>query len=63
MYLFDEINDGLDLDSKKVLKEDIKKLLINNKTIIIATHSPTFYKDLNPIKLKIKDGKLHEKKK
>lgn len=63
LYLFDEINDGLDADSKKLLKEDIKLLLEQNKTIIVTTHSHQLYRDLNPIKLNIKGGILHEKKK
>lgn len=63
LYLFDEVNDGLDIESKKILKEDIKSLLERNKTIIVSTHSHQLYKDLNPIRLSIKGGKLNEKKK
>jgi ABC-type multidrug transport system ATPase subunit len=63
IYLFDEINDGLDLDSKKILKQDIKMLLEKDKTIVISTHAPQIYKELNPIKLNIKDGKLYAKNK
>lgn len=63
LYILDEINDGLDLESKKILKEDIKLLLNTNKSVIVSTHTPTLYRDLNPIKLNIKDKKLHEKRK
>jgi ABC-2 type transport system ATP-binding protein/sodium transport system ATP-binding protein len=63
LYLLDEANDGLDLESKKKLKSDIKELLNNNKTVIISTHSPALYRDLNPIKFNIKDNRLYEKKK
>ena len=63
LILLDEANDGLDVDSKKLLKEDIKVLLEKKKTVIVSTHTPSLYKELNPIKLNIKDRKLYEKKK
>ena len=63
IYLFDEVLDGLDDSSKKELKSDIRRLLDENKLIIMATHENGLYKDIKPIKLIIKDRNLHEKTK
>ncbi len=56
LYLFDEPTDGLDNDSVKIFKEDILKLLNDNKTIIISTHNKKIYNDLSPCIYYFKDG-------
>lgn len=56
LYLLDEPTDGLDKESLQLLKEDIKNLLLQNKTIIISTHNKLLYKDLKPAIYQFKEG-------
>lgn len=62
LYLLDEPTDGLDKNSINLLIEDLKKLLINNKTIIISTHKKTIYNELHPIIYKFETGTCNETK-
>lgn len=63
IYLFDEILDGLDENSKKEFKADLKHLLNENKLIIMATHENNLYKEFKPIKLILRDKNIYEKAK
>ncbi|MDE7264437.1 MAG: ATP-binding cassette domain-containing protein [Anaeroplasmataceae bacterium] len=62
LYLFDEPTDGLDGDSIRIFKEDVKGMLNENKTIIISTHNQTIFKDLKPMIYRFKEGICCEKK-
>lgn len=61
-YLLDEPTDGLDVISIGLFKEDIKRLIEVNKTVIISTHNKKIYKELNPILYTFKEGICNEKK-
>lgn len=63
LYLFDEPLDGLDKVSIQRFKKDMKKLLEDNKTIIISTHSRMMFKDFTPTVIKFKGGIINEKTK
>ena len=63
LFLFDEPTDGLDLDSIKLFKDDLLKMLDENKTIIISTHSKQLFKDLKPIIYNFKEGVCDDKTK
>jgi ABC-type multidrug transport system ATPase subunit len=58
--LLDEPCEGMDESLKKKFIEILKKLK-NSKTIIISTHSPSFYKTFKPRILYFKDGNIYEK--
>lgn len=62
LYLFDEPTDGLDKKSIETFIEDLKLLLLNNKTIIISTHNKALYKDLKPVIYKFESGICNERK-
>ena len=62
LYIIDESNDELNKNSINLLIEDLKKLLINNKTIIISTHKKTIYNELHPIIYKFETGTCNETK-
>lgn len=62
-YILDEPLDGLDENAKKLFKETVKEKLSSNKTVILALHNKTFFNDLNPIILDVKEGTILEKKK
>lgn len=62
LYLLDEPTDGLDALSIQIVKEDLKEMLINGKTIIISTHNKTIFKELKPIIYHFKEGVCNEKK-
>ena len=62
LYLLDEPTDGLDKKSIDLFIEDLKELLMNNKTIIISTHKKTIYSELKPVLYKFEDGICNEKK-
>lgn len=59
LYIFDEPLNGLDEESREVLKEDILNLNKNGKTIIISTHDPEYFMDIktNIIKLGVENEK------
>lgn len=61
IYLLDEPFDGLDIDIKEVLKEDIKKLINNNKIVIIVSHIGIDIKGINMKLLEMVNGCLYEK--
>lgn len=46
LYIFDEPLNGLDEESKELLKEDIINLNKRGKAIIISTHDPEFFMDI-----------------
>lgn len=62
LYLLDEPTDGLDKKSIYLLLEDLKKLLVIGKTLVISTHKKTIYSELKPIIYKFEDGICNEKK-
>lgn len=62
LYLFDEPTDGLDKKSIETFIDDLKLLLMNNKTIIISTHNKALYKDLKPVIYKFESGICNERK-
>ena len=63
IYLFDEPIDGLDDSSKRIFKRDIKEIILNNRIVLMALHNKTFFNDLNPTILTIKEGNICEKRK
>ena len=63
IYLFDEPLDGLDDYAKHLLKDRIKEKLKENKIVILSLHNKTFFNDLAPITLDMKEGSFYEKKK
>lgn len=63
VYLFDEPLDGLDDYAKHLFKERIKDKLNQNKIVILSLHNKTFFNDLKPIAIDMKEGRIYEKKK
>ena len=63
LYIFDEPLNGLDKVSTQKFKSDIKKLIENEKTVIISTHSRMLFRDLTPNIIKFKGGLVNEKTK
>lgn len=63
LYIFDEPLNGLDKVSTQKFKSDIKKLIENEKTVIISTHSRMLFRDLTPNVIKFKGGLVNEKTK
>ena len=61
-YLLDEPTDGLDVESIRLFKEDIRGLVEENKSVIISTHNKKIYKELNPHIYTFKEGICNEKK-
>lgn len=61
VYLLDEPFDGLDIDIKEVVKEDIKNLVNNNKIVILVSHINVDIKDIDIKKLEMVNGSLYEK--
>ena len=61
VYLLDEPFDGLDIDIKEVLKDDIKRLVNNNKIVILVSHINIDIKDINIKRLEMVNGCLYEK--
>lgn len=62
IYLLDEPLDGLDDMAKRLLKEKIKEKLSNNKIVILSLHNKTFFNDLKPNIVEVKEGVILEKK-
>lgn len=62
IYLFDEPLDGLDDFAKKLFKEEIKKKLNEEKIVVLALHNKTYFNDLNPTVIEVKEGMVYEKK-
>ena len=58
IYLFDEPLNGLDVDTCNIFIGLLRKLLDDNKLVIISSHLPDFYLELNPIILRIENGKI-----
>jgi ATP-binding cassette subfamily C protein len=58
IFLFDEPSSALDLDYQKILKDVIKYLKDNNKTIIIITHDLSLFKEFSDKIYKIELGKI-----
>lgn len=58
IYLFDEPLNGLDYETCLVFKNFLQTILNDNKIIIISSHLPDFYFDLNPIIIHIESGIL-----
>ena len=63
IYLLDEPLDGLDDRAKNILRDEIKKKLEDDKIVIMSLHNKTFFNELNPIVIEIKEGMVYEKKK
>ncbi|RIA75837.1 ABC-2 type transport system ATP-binding protein [Anaeroplasma bactoclasticum] len=63
IYLLDEPLDGLDDFAKKILRDEIKNKLKENKIVILSLHNKTYFNELNPIIIEIKEGMVNEKKK
>jgi len=59
-YILDEPLDGLDDEAKILFKEDIKRLLKDNKIVIMSLHEKNLFSDVIKKEYSIKDGKLHE---
>lgn len=63
LYIFDEPLNGLDKLSIQKFKSDIKKLIENEKTVIISTHSRMSFRNFTPVVIKFKGGIASEKTK
>lgn len=61
-YLLDEPIDGLDDFAKRLVIDEIKELIKNNKCVIACMHDHEFFDSLNPIKIIVEGGKVYEKK-
>ena len=61
MYLLDEPFDGIDIDIKGLLKEDIKELINDNKIVIVVSHISIDIKGINIKYLEMVNGCLYEK--
>ena len=62
IYLLDEPMDGLDEDAKHLVKDRIKEELAKKKIVILSLHNKTFFNDLSPIILEVKEETIREKK-
>jgi ABC-2 type transport system ATP-binding protein len=62
IYLFDEPMDGLDDYAKKVFRDAIKEKLKENKLVLISLHNKSYFNELNPIVIEVKEGMVYEKK-
>ena len=60
IYIYDEGLDGLDINTKKIFFEELKRKKEDNKIIILSLHEDIYEYDLKEIKLKISDGILYE---
>ncbi len=58
IYLFDEPLNGLDHETCLVFKNFLQTIINDNKIIIISSHLPDFYLDLNPTIIHIESGIL-----
>ena len=61
MYLLDEPFDGIDIDIKGLLKEDIKELINDNRIVIVVSHISIDIKGINIKYLEMVNGCLYEK--
>jgi len=63
-YILDEPLDGLDENSKHLLKEKIIELINDKKIIILSLHNKSLFNELKPIIIDVKDGfiKVKERK-
>lgn len=59
LFIFDEPINGLDFKSQQIFLNIIKELKKENKTIIIATHYPLFYKTISDKFVFLKERKLY----
>ena len=59
-YILDEPLDGLDDFAKELVKNEILKLVRNDKIIIMSLHDISEFSDLNPKIYYVKDGKINE---
>ncbi|MBQ9124545.1 MAG: ATP-binding cassette domain-containing protein [Acholeplasmatales bacterium] len=62
-YIFDEPIDGLDIDAKRIFRDDINNLLKNNKIVIMSLHNKAYFNNLSPTIINIRDGLCDEKTK
>lgn len=62
IYLLDEPLDGLDDYAKKVVRDEIKNKLKENKIVILSLHNKAYFNELNPVIIEIKGGMVNEKK-
>ena len=60
LYIFDEPLSGLDQEMQELYFEEVKRLKIENKTIIIITHQINEFKGLYDYRLRIANGNLNE---
>lgn len=60
LYIFDEPLNGLDDESRLLLKEDINELHKNNKSILISTHEPDFFNDISTKIIRLGETKWKE---
>ena len=60
-YILDEPLDGLDEFAKDLFKDEIKRLIKEDKIIIMALHDNELILDLNPKIYIMKDGKIYDK--
>lgn len=58
IYLFDEPLSGLDKKAREIFLKMVSFLIKENKTIIIATHYPFFYKGIPFKKVNLKEGMI-----
>ncbi len=59
LYIFDEIDSGIDIEFQKKIKNIINELKKSGKTIMIITHNIKFLKDIDVDKIVVmKDGKI-----
>ena len=47
---------------KKVFREAIKEKLKENKLVLISLHNKSYFNELNPIVIEVKEGMVYEKK-
>ena len=62
IYLFDEPLDSLDDYAKKVFREAIKEKLKEKKIVLMSLHNKSYFNELNPIVIEVKEGMVYEKK-
>ena len=62
IYLLDEPLDGLDDKAKRIVRDEIKAKLDLGRVVILSLHNKTFFNELNPIIIEIKEGTVNEKK-
>ncbi len=62
-FVLDEPLDGLDEFAKHILKEEVAKLLKEEKMVILSLHNRTLFQEFKPTIFDMKEGNCFEKRK